>query len=191
MKKLFFLSALLLSTTAALHAQEASDSEMKAVMEYGTPGDMHQMLARDNGAWREQVTMWMKPGAEPQTFAASVQNEMLMDGRYQQQTHSGEMMGMPFRGISLTGFDNARKVFINTWIDNFGTGIMVSEGRYNPATKSIEFKGKVTDPMAPNGKPMPFRQVLRFLSDNEQRVEMYMMHGGKEFKSMEIVLTRG
>jgi hypothetical protein len=190
MKNLLLLVTLFLGTTVSLRAQEATDAEMKAMMAYGTPGEMHQMLARDNGAWREQVTMWMKPGAEAQTFTASVQSEMLMDGRYQQQTHSGEMMGMPFRGISTTGYDNARNVFINTWIDNFGTGIMTSEGRYNPATKSIEFKGKVTDPMA-GGKLMPFRQVLRFISDKEQRVEMYMMHAGKEFKSMEIVLTRG
>lgn len=190
MKKLFLLAALAISTTATLRAQEASDAEMKAMIAYGTPGEMHKMLARDNGAWREQVTMWMKPGAEPQTFAASVQTEMLMDGRYQQQTHDGEMMGMPFRGVSTTGYDNARKLFVNTWIDNFGTGIMTSEGRYDAATKSIEFRGKVTDPMA-GGKQMPFRQVLRFVSDKEQRVEMYQMHAGKEFKSMEIVLTRG
>jgi hypothetical protein len=190
MKNLLVLSLFFFSATATLHAQDAGDAEMKAMMAYSTPGEMHELMARDNGPWREQVTMWMKPGAPPQTFTASVKSEMLMDGRYQQQTHSGEWMGMPFNGISTTGYDNARKVFVNTWIDNFGTGIMTSEGRYNPATKTIEFKGKVTDPMA-GGKQMPFRQVLRFIGDKEQRVEMYMMHAGKEFKSMEIVLTRG
>ncbi len=189
MKTLSLLAALLLST-ATLHAQQMGEAEQKAMMAYGTPGPMHEMLAHDNGPWREQITMWMKPGAEPETFAASVRSEMLMDGRYQQQTHDGEMMGMPFRGVSTTGYDNARKVFVNTWIDNFGTGIMTSEGRYNAATKSIEFKGKVTDPMA-GGKQVPFRQVYRFISDKEQRMEMYMMQAGKEFKSMEIVLVRG
>src|SRR4028118_1807600 len=97
---------------------------------------------------------------------------------------------MPFQGISTTGYDNARRVFVNTWIDNFGTGIMTSEGAYNAKTKSIEFKGMVTDPMA-GGRQMPFRQVLTFIDDNNQRLEMYNMHQGKEFKSMEIVLTRG
>jgi hypothetical protein len=160
------------------------------MMEYGTLGEMHKMLARDNGTWKEEVTMWMAPGTEPMKMQATVQSDMLMDGRYQQQIHNGNMMGMPFQGISTTGYDNARKMFVNTWIDNFGTGIMVSEGAYNAKTKSVEFKGMVTDPMM-GGKQMPFRQVLTFTDENHQHLEMYMMHEGKEFKSMEIVLTRG
>ncbi len=187
MKPLLLLVALVLSA-ATLHAQ-MGEAEQRAMMEYGTPGEMHKMLARDNGGWQEDITMWMKPGAEPMKMQATVTSEMIMDGRYQHQTHTGEMMGMPFNGVSTTGYDNARKVFVNTWLDNFGTGIMVSEGRWDAKTKSVEYKGKVTDPMA-GGKQMPFRQVLYFVDENHQRVEMYQMHEGKEYKSMEMVLTK-
>lgn len=165
------------------------EAEQKAMEEYGAVSDMHKMLARDNGKWKEEVTMWMEPGAPPMSFKATVKSEMAMDGRFQQQSHAGEMMGMPFRGLSTTGYDNARKLFVNTWIDNFSTGIMYSEGRWNAATKSIEFTGNVTDPMS-GGKQIPFRQVLLFIDDNHQRVEMYQSHKGAEFKSMEIKLER-
>ncbi len=188
MKRLLLAAALFSFSLLPAHAQ-MGEAEMKAMEAYGAVGDMHAMLARDNGAWQETVTMWSTPGAEPMTFKAEVQAKMVMDGRYQQQTHTGEMMGAPFNGLSTTGFDNARRVFVNTWIDNFGTSLMYSEGTWNAATKSIEFKGVVTDPMA-GGKQVPFRQVLTFVSDGEQRVEMYMKHGGKEFKSMEIALRR-
>ncbi|MBK9333372.1 MAG: DUF1579 family protein [Ignavibacteria bacterium] len=30
-----------------------------------------------------------------------------MGGRYQQGKHTGDMMGMPFEGMSLLGYDNA------------------------------------------------------------------------------------
>jgi hypothetical protein len=35
---------------------------------------------------------------------------------------------MPFEGISTLGYDNAKKTFFSTWIDNMGTGMMVMEG---------------------------------------------------------------
>jgi hypothetical protein len=40
------------------------------------------------------------------------------------------------------GYDNAKKKFVSTWIDNMGTGMMTAEGEWNPSKKSIEFKGK-------------------------------------------------
>ena len=69
-----------------------------------------------------------------------------MDGRYQQTTTTGSFMGMPFHGMSTTGYDNAKKVFFTTWIDNMGTGLMYGEGKWNNATKSIDFKGKTMEP---------------------------------------------
>ena len=35
-------------------------------------------------------------------------------------------MGMPFNGLSLEGYDNAKKEFTSIWIDNMGTGTSIS-----------------------------------------------------------------
>lgn len=186
MKRILTTAAMLL----CMHAAQAQmgEAETKAMMEYGTPGPMHKMLAEDNGNWKAEVSIWMMPGGEPTTYTVKVKNEMIMNGLFQQSTMAGEMMGMPFTGMSTTGYDNARKVFVNTWVDNFSSGIMTSEGKWDAKTRSIEFKGMTTDPMSK--KQMPFRQVLTWVDANHQTLEMYMTADGKEFKSLAVKYSR-
>lgn len=169
-------------------AQAQSDAEQKAWMAYSTPGDMQKKLAASNGTWKEEISMWMQPGTDPMKSTGMVKNEMIMGGRYQQSTFTGDFMGMPFQGLSITGYDNARKVFVNTWVDNMGTGIMNSEGVMLPDGKSIEFRGKTTDPMT--GNMMDFREVFTFVDKDHQKMEMYMTQGVTESKNMEILFTR-
>lgn len=182
-----FIAAVCLICGNSLYAQ-MTDEENKAFMEFMMPGKVHEMLAKANGEWKESISFWMKPGAPPMQMNASCKNEMIMGGRYQLSATTGDMMGMPFEGHGVTGYDNVRKIFVSTWIDNMGTGIMYMEGQWNEASKSIEFVGKSTDPMA--GKAIDMRQVLTFMDDNNHKLEMFMMHEGKEFKSMEIIFTR-
>jgi hypothetical protein len=91
-----------------------SATAMKAMMDYATPGEPHKMLAKSNGTWNGEVTMWMAPDAPPSTSKATMVNKMVMDGRYQVSETKGNMMGMPFNGMSTTGYDNVKKVFIST-----------------------------------------------------------------------------
>ena len=163
-------------------------AEQKAWNEYMTPGAVHQMLAKSNGEWNEEMTMWMEPGAEPVKSTATAVNKMILGGRYQQSTHTGTVMGSPFEGIAITGYDNAKKILVSTWIDNMGTGIMYSEGKWNDATKSAEFTGTAIDPVS--GKELKIRQIMKTIDDNTEMMEMYTTRDGKEFKSMEIKMTR-
>ena len=173
---------------AQLSAQTSQDSSMKAWMSYMTPGDIHKMLAKDDGEWNEEITMWMAPGAPPSKTTAVAVNRMIMGGRYQESKHTGSIMGMPFEGYSLVGYDNAKKIFVSSWIDNMGTGMMYMEGKWDGKTQTIEFTGKSTDPVT--GKDVPVRQTFKSIDSNKQKVEMFMTQQGKEFKNMEILLTR-
>lgn len=156
---------------------------------YMTPGDMHAMLAKSTGTWTNEVTMWMSPGAPPTTSTGTAVNKMIMGGRYLEGMNSGDMMGMPFEGRSITAYDNAKKVFINSWIDNMGTGIMNMEGTWDDASKSITFKGKGMDPMMM--KECDYREIFKIVDDNTQIMEMYGPGpDGKEMKMMEIKSTR-
>lgn len=166
-----------------------SEAEMKAWMDYMTPGDVHKMLSKWDGDWNEDITMWMAPGAPAQKNKASCTNKMILGGRYQSSTHTGSFNGMPFEGISTLGYDNAKKTFFSTWIDNMGTGIMVMEGNWDDKTKTMNAKGRQTDPAT--GKEMQVRETFQIIDDNTHKMEMFMTPaGGKEFKSMEITFTR-
>ena len=169
-------------------AGQPSPEDMKKWGDYMTPGDMHKMLASSDGDWNEEVTFWMAPGGPPTKNQSTCTNKMIMGGRYQESIHSGMMEGMPFEGKGTLAYDNLRKVFLSTWIDNWGTGMMYMEGKYDPATKTISFSGKCVDPLV--GKEVPVRETFKIIDDKTQKMEMFMTKNGKEFKNMEIVFTR-
>jgi hypothetical protein len=167
------------------------DSVMqKNWMAYMTPSKQHEMMASWDGTWNGDVTVWMKPGAEPTKSTSVATNKMILGGRYQLSTHKGNFGGMPFEGMSTLAFDNAKKVFISTWQDNMGTGIMTGEGTWDESTKSITLRGKVMDPGL--GKDVDYKEVFTVIDKDHQRMEMFGANpaDGKEFKSMEIVFTR-
>jgi hypothetical protein len=166
-----------------------SATMMKNWQEYMTPGDVHKMMASWNGTWNGDVTMWMYPGAPEQKSISTAVNKMIMNGLYQQSTHTGDMMGMPFNGMSTVGYDIHKKEFMSTWIDNMGSGIMMLKGPWDEATKSITLKGKMTDPGTK--EDIDVRETFSIIDGNTQEMKMFMtMPGGKEFNTMNIRYTR-
>ncbi len=161
-----------------------SAAMMKAWEAYMTPGEPHKMMAASNGKWTEDITMYMSPDAPPQKMTSSCENTMILNGLYQKSVHKGMYNKMPFEGISTMGYNNASKKYQSTWIDNIGTGIMNMEGTYDEATKTINMKGTMTDPMT--GQDMAVRETYKIIDDKNHYMEMFEMRGGKEMKTMEI-----
>jgi len=175
-------------TSFAQDMDQEMTPEMKAWREYMTPGDMHKMFEKSEGKWKSTITMWMTPDSPPTINEGTSVNRMILGGRYLQSTHSGNFSGMPMEGIGLDAFDNAKKTFYSTWIDNMGTGIMYMEGKYDPATKTITYTGTSVDPIS--GKDAKVRETMKYIDDNHSEMEMYMIDGKIEFKSMHIDFER-
>lgn len=170
-------------------AQPMDSAMMATWMAAAAPGDMHKMLAKDEGDWEGEVTHWMDAAAKPDKSKSFATNKMIMGGRFQMGEHSGCMGGMPFEGMSIIGYDNAKKVFVSTWMDNMGTMTMHLEGPWDAATKTIRLSGMCTNPM--DGKQMNVREEFTYIDDNTQKMTMWAPDmTGKEFKTMEIVFTR-
>lgn len=183
MKKLTLFFAAVFSVSLSF-AQTPSETEMKTWMEYMTPGDMHKLMSSCSGTWEAEITMWMASDQPPTKSKGRAVYEMIMGGRYQQGKFTGEFSGMPFEGMGLLGYDNIRKEFESVWVDNMGTGTMFMRGTIDSKSKMITFKGKMIDPMAK--KETDVKQIFKFVDENTQVLEMYVMQGGKEFKTMEI-----
>jgi hypothetical protein len=169
-------------------AMPDSATANKNMMEYGTPGDFHKMMAKWDGNWDAEAKMWMAPGAPPMVTSMKTVNKMTLNGLYQQSASTGSFNGMPFNGTGTTGYDNHRKVITSTWIDNMSSGMMMMEGTWDDATKSMNLKGKMTDPMTK--QQVDIREVMKVVDDNTQVMEQYITHDGKESKSMEITFKR-
>jgi hypothetical protein len=161
----------------------------KAMEAYMTPGEVHKMMASWNGAWESDIQMWMDPAAPPVISKSKAVNKMILGGRYQEAKHTGNMMGMPFEGVSTLAYDNGKKEFVSTWVDNMGTGIMVLKGTWDDGSKTLTLKGASYDPTT--GKDCEIKETMKIVDDKHQVMEMYMTPaGGKEFKSMEIKSTK-
>ena len=157
----------------------------KAWIDYATPSKAHEMLAKDTGTWDAEMTFWMPESPEPQKATSVATYKMILDGKYQEGIFKGDMWGMPFEGRGTTAYDNASKQFITTWIDNMGTGMLVSRGQYDETSKTITFSGAMVDPVT--GKEKKVKEIITYIDDNTQKMEMFDIDAnGKEFKNMEI-----
>jgi hypothetical protein len=165
------------------------DEMNKACMEYGTPGTMHAMLAKESGKWNVDITTWMMPDSPAMKATAECEMSFLFDKFQQAVYKSPNFGGMPFEGHGTVAYDNAEKVFVSTWFDNLGTGVMISKGTWDEASKSIAFKGSFTDPITK--QLTPFREIWTVVNDNTRKMEMYSTPSwGPEYKWMEMLLTR-
>ncbi len=164
---------------------------MKAWTVYMTPTEVHKMIAKSDGDWSGEVTHWMTPDAPPLISKCNETNKMIMGGRYQLSEFKGEFMGMPFDGMNIMGYDNAKKVFNTTWIDNMGTGVMNLQGKWDEKTRTINFKGTMVDPMT--GKDCEAKETFTFIDDNTQLMQMFAPRpdGKGMFKTMQIKFIRG
>ena len=92
-----------------------SATMMKNFQEYGTPGDMHKMMATWDGTWNSDLTMWMEPGAPETKSTSMAENKMIMNGLYQQSTHAGEMMGKTFPVLRTVRHANHVHQTLRSW----------------------------------------------------------------------------
>ncbi len=168
-----------------------TEDDMKACALAGTPGEMHEHLAKSAGKWYGKSTMWMAPDAEPATSECTATVTSIMDGRFTKCEWAGEMPGMgPFSGLGIYGFDNVSKKFVSVWIDNHGTGIMKGEGELSPDGKTTTWEYAFNCPVTK--KPAVMRDIEKITGLNAKTFEMFGTDpkSGKEFKMMRIELTR-
>lgn len=193
--KIWFATAMLvLSTVSIAIAQDKAPSAqekaaMEAMMKAMTPGPAHKLLDAMVGTWDTKVTMWMAPGAPPTVSSGTAEAKWVLGGRYLQEEFKGEFMGMPFHGMGYSGYDNVKKEYWGTWIDDMSTGVMKMTGATADGGKTWKYTGTNADPMT--GKDMLAEERVAVADADHHTMEM---HGpgpdGKMFKMMEITYTR-
>lgn len=191
MKNILFYASLCMlffcTTTTNVTAQ--SEAEIKAWMDYMTPGDMHQVMTAFEGEWTTEGKMWMDPNGQPMTSTGTATYSMVLGGRYQESVFKGQVMGQQFEGKGLMGYDNFKKQFESTWVDNMGTGTLRAEGKYDAGTKTFAMSGKMVDPMT--GKECAIRETVKLVDADTHVMTMYNSVGGApEFKTMELTFKR-
>lgn len=173
---------------AAPQMTPEQQAEMAAYEKAGTPGAEHAALAKTVGSYALQIKSWMAPDTDPMVSAGKATRAMTLGGRVLVEEVSAEMMGSPFTGHGMHGFDNASGQHWATWNDSMSTGVMVSRGSCD-AAGSCTFTGSWVDPVTK--KEVGSRMTSRWTSPT---VEVFTMYGpgpdGKEMTMMEITYTK-
>jgi Protein of unknown function (DUF1579) len=163
-------------------------AEMEAYMKAGTPGAPHQLLAASAGSYDLKIKSWHTPGAPAMEDTGTATRTMVLGGRVRVEQVSASMMGMPFTGHGMVGFDNVSGKYWSTWNDSMSTGIMMSEGTCD-ASGACSFTGTWND--AVKKGPVTARMTARWPSPTTEVFELYGPgRDGKEMKMMEIVYTK-
>jgi len=163
-------------------------AEMEAYMKAATPGAPHQWLASKAGAYDMVVKSWMAPGSPPEVDKGTAKRSMSLGGRVLTEDVDSMMMGQPYTGHGMTGYDNVTGKYWATWSDTMGTGIMLSEGTCD-AQKVCSFTGSWNDPIKKT--PITARMTSRWTNPTTEVFEMYAPGpDGKEMKMMEITYTK-
>ena len=190
------ITVLTLLLASPLAAQEAAapqmTPEMQAMMEAfqkaGTPGAEHQTLASMAGTYDLAIKSWHTPGGEPTTDTGTATRKMVLGNRVMVEDVTSQMMGQPFSGHGMHGYDNTTGKYWATWNDNMSTGVMVSEGTCDTKL-TCTYTGSYHDPVTK--KPQPSRMTSRW---TDKTTEVFEMYGpgpdGKETKMMEITYKK-
>jgi hypothetical protein len=187
------MSLLLIAAPASAKGKKAKkqmdpQQMMETYKQLAMPGEPHKQLASLVGTWDTKTKEWMDPSKPPMESTGTCEEKTLADGRFLQQDCTGQMMGQPFTGTGVIGYDNMKKKYVTTWLSSMGTGIFMMEGTADADGKTVTLKGSHPDPFA---GVMHHRAIWKIVDSNTQIFEMYGAYGhDKEMKMMEITYTR-
>src|SRR3546814_6637304 len=163
---------------------------MAAWQKAATPGPQHAQLAEHfAGTWDTKQTMWMDPSAPPMVETGKSVDTVVLGGRQIRTQFSSRFMGQPVNGIGFMGYDNVRGKYVASWVDEMSTGLMTSEGEYDPATKTYTFVAEMADPMndrAPIAMPVP----VRITAASPQGRAVFETHARMDVRTIQLAYTQ-
>jgi hypothetical protein len=176
----------------AMDPKKAAEMQkvMDAMQRAGTPGPEHARLKAMAGTYDVATRYWMEPGAEPQEMNGKAELKMILGDRYQVQEFSGNIMGQPYSGHGLMGYDNVKKKYFSLWADSMSTGLYTGEGTADKEGRVFTMATQMTDPVT--GKVQKGKDVMTLNPDGSMTSEMWApaRKGGKMFKMMELRYTK-
>jgi hypothetical protein len=170
--------ALLLSSFA-LSAQE---------MPLPKPTPHHEAMKNLEGTWDAVVTMQMAPGQPPMVSKASEVNKLLTGGLWLQSEFTSEMMGTPFEGRGLFGYDPATHKHVGTWVDSMTMAPSNTVGTCKDGCKEMTC---TFDGLDMKGKKVTYKEISVVQDPDHRTMTMYTKaKGGKYAQTMTIAYTR-
>jgi len=177
-------------------APQMSEEDMKHMANMkknGTPGMHHDHLKPLVGNWTCDGKCKMAPEQPWQPMKSTATSKWVLGNRFVATEVKGEafMPGEPpFEGMGWLGYDNLKKKYVMSWIDNMGTMIMNGEGTCDNSGKTITIMSNFVCPAME--KETHMKMVYKIQGNDKYSLEFWGPDPktGKEFMSMEMNYTK-
>jgi hypothetical protein len=145
-----------------------------------------EILQKEVGEWDAVVKPPEVPGQPAKEENATEHVAAVCGGTWLWSDFHGTMMGQPFEGHSLFGYDGQEKKYVGWWLDSMSGLAMHTTGSFDDAKKSCTMTGNCIDGA---GKPYTVKEVLTWKSDDSKQLVLDFK-GENENGTMEIRYTR-
>jgi len=167
-----------------------SPEQMQKWVATMSPGVHHKYLEQFVGTWKTQSKMWMAgPGSQPMVSSGVSTIKWVLGGRFIMEEHTGQMMGQPYEGIGLTGYDNYQNMYTFSWYNSMSTATVTGRGTRHPGTGVFTFYGPMDEPMI-DVHNRTVKYVTRFIDKDTHVLDIIDLHAGDDYKVIEITYTR-
>ena len=159
-------------------------------LETQAPGAKHQALEPLIGRFDAHVLHFNGPDQAPMESTGVVENTWTLGGRFVLSQYHGEVMGQPFEGMGLLGYDNQKQKYVGNWADSMATSLWpTATGDSNDDGNAITLSRVMADPMT--GELIKIRDVTTIVDHDHITYEMFVTRpGADETKALEAHYTR-
>src|SRR5262249_3930101 len=109
------------------------------------PTPEHKLLEKYAGTWDAEISVPSPTGGAPQKSAAKATARVTCGGLWLVTDFEGSMMGGPFTGHEVFGYDPTTKRYVLTWVDSTSASPNTGEFTWDEKARTLEgsMKGKL------------------------------------------------
>lgn len=186
---LFTGSSVLGQTSGGIPAKTVDT--MSVLLDLSRPTKYHQYLSAIAGNWNFQDAR--------RSFVKGVVNRKpIYDGRFYIVEVTGGKLPLPvadgkmkednYQSMHIEGYDNARKLFVSTSLNNhIGSDIQFQTGSYDSTSKTFTYRWE--SELLP-GNIIRNKRTLKIIDENHYTEEYYEQKNGQDKKVRELNYTR-
>lgn len=154
------------------------------------PTAAHAVLKKDAGTWDCAVKMYLAgPASDPSEFKGVERSQLVSGGLHLRTVFECQMGDRKFVGHGLAGYDAESEKYLGTWVDNFTSGPVQTEGTYDAEANTMTVLATVREA----GRTMKQKQVTKYNADGSKEFTILLteVDGQKvEFTLMEMTCKR-
>jgi hypothetical protein len=190
MNKILVMSLLAMGLMSPLYGADKQPAAMSPQQEkmmadmqkMAAPNEHHKVLEPMVGNWTFTSRMWMKPGDKPEESKGTLKAEWVYGNRFLKRDFKLEMAGHAMAGTGYLGYDNTLGEYQELWLGDMGTGMMMTHGTYDAASKTLKLAGTTSCAMT-GEKNKPVRMEVHIPNNDSFTYTMFdKTADGKEFK---------